>query len=98
MFNFGNPWNSFPQVCRLAADGVAFPGYGPCLQDPAPSGLVADVGAEVVAPSDADHEGVVHGDEHDALSSLGVHNQLPQIFRDWNFVFHEINFLIVHLG
>ena len=50
-----------------------------------------------MAPRDADHEGVVHGDEHDALSGLGVHGELPQILRDWNLILHKVNFTIVDL-
>ena len=63
-------------------------------------GDVANVGAEVLAAGAVLvrlEEGIVDGEEEDALPGPGVHHQLPEVARHRDLVLHQVHRTVVHL-
>ena len=61
---------------------------------------VANVGAEVLAAGAVLvrlEEGIVDGEEEDALPGPGVHHQLPEVARHRDLVLHQVHRTVVHL-
>ena len=61
---------------------------------------VANVVAEVLAAGAVLvrlEEGIVDGEEEDALPGPGVHHQLPEVARHRDLVLHQVHRTVVHL-
>ena len=97
MFSSWKPWNLCSEIRRFTTDGEAFSRVRPPLQKPEPPGLVADILAQVDTPREVADEWIVERDEDNALSGVGVDNQLPQVLRNGNLLVDHEHILVVDL-
>ena len=81
----------------MAADCVALAGVGPGLENSAPLCHIAHILTHVVTSGGVTDERIVEGHKHDALSSLGVNHQLPEVFGDRDLVLNQVHLSVIDL-
>ena len=97
LFSSWKPWNLCSEIGRFTADSEALASVSSPLEEPEPSRLVADILTQVDTSGEMADKWIVEGDEDNALPGVGVNNQLPQVFRNGNFLVDHEHILIVDL-